>query len=900
MSYAGSSGSALLNSSISFFSTKGNYTYNAPTLFLNGQYICPSSPTGQAKAGSNVSIYYSNKYCKFYDIEIYVSNLPSNINWSLSLVNSTSKLNYSYSGDKTLNFYALGGTQEDLEFYINNSNNSICHYKYSFSITLYPGQYIGSGSIFSFNDFVSSNQTIYAVANGYKICKAIVFEEKYVPPGNTWSVTFNGVTKSNNTGNPIVFNLSTSKALERATIGDYVNCTNESEVPGNTSYFLISYWKCETKFIQKGAPSFDFWSVNLNNVQASNLSENPILLSYITNGSNKLKAKIENYDCIFSVNNTFLFDIYYINSWNCTTFIYSNVSNYLYSFNSLSGHISVSNVNLQKLSQLVNNVSYLPSYFFSALYMLRYTNVTFSQSNVIYSPVFNYPQSTSIQQALSYLPSSFSVSQVRNQNNLSFQFSNSAFRMYALTLNLSGNYNFSFSCSNSGVAIHSLNSEWNILAPPPVILHVNNTKYVSNVIPTYFKLIINNTQNVSTPNPFQQMINVSSSSPIWTYINTNQTSAFGQNVEFIYPNGTVIPSWLESYSSTHAIWWIKIGSIPAKSKLTIYAKIASKSTNLFNNKTTGEAPQLSPTYAEYDDGANVFNYYWNFAGTSLPSGLSETVLSNPSGASGSYSVNNGLTISNTNGNDFWKGYYMITLIYYKSPISVPFIAQAYITSLTGNSGDTGWTKFGILTQNSITDSSYSNGEADMLTTSGSGYAFQYQSGTSYIAPSGNSNGGTITYPTIISLVAQSSSSIGGFYGNSLNSLTQMGTYEDPTSMSSSVYLGIFITAHSSSGTSTGTLKYLLVRSYPPNGVMPSVTFVNPTNEINFLVEVPLIINNTQNVATPSPFQQMIDVSSSSPIWTYINTNQTSAFGQNVEFIYPNGTVIPSWLESYSS
>ncbi|MCW1302570.1 MAG: hypothetical protein QXX36_03010, partial [Candidatus Rehaiarchaeum fermentans] len=160
MSYAGSSGSALLNSSITFFSTKGNYTYTAPTLFLNGQYICPSSPTGQAEAGSNVSIYYSNQYCKFYDVEIYVSNLPSNVSWSLYLVNSTSKLNYSYSGDRTLNFYALGGTQEDFEFYINNYNNSICYYKYSFSITLYPGQYLGSGSVVSFSDFVSSNQTI--------------------------------------------------------------------------------------------------------------------------------------------------------------------------------------------------------------------------------------------------------------------------------------------------------------------------------------------------------------------------------------------------------------------------------------------------------------------------------------------------------------------------------------------------------------------------------------------------------------------------------------------------------------------------------------------------------------------------------------------------------------------
>ena len=36
--------------------------------------------------------------------------------------------------------------------------------------------------------------------------------------------------------------------------------------------------------------------------------------------------------------------------------------------------------------------------------------------------------------------------------------------------------------------------------------------------------------------------------------------------------------------------------------------ITSTSTNLFNTVNDGEAPQLSSTYAEYDDGFNVFNH----------------------------------------------------------------------------------------------------------------------------------------------------------------------------------------------------------------------------------------------------------------------------------------------------
>ncbi len=110
----------------------------------------------------------------------------------------------------------------------------------------------------------------------------------------------------------------------------------------------------------------------------------------------------------------------------------------------------------------------------------------------------------------------------------------------------------------------------------------------------YAPITLTNNQNTSTPSPFQQMINVSNSTSIWSYINTSPTS-FGQNVEFFYPNGTIIPSWLESYNTTkgNAIWWIKVGSIGSHYSNTIYIGFASKSTNLLNTINDGEAPELS-------------------------------------------------------------------------------------------------------------------------------------------------------------------------------------------------------------------------------------------------------------------------------------------------------------------
>ena len=174
------------------------------------------------------------------------------------------------------------------------------------------------------------------------------------------------------------------------------------------------------------------------------------------------------------------------------------------------------------------------------------------------------------------------------------------------------------------------NVNWNALDPPTQILRIeaNYIHLFGNVktvwqpslfgveipidpvfAPTglsyYVPLNISNSQTSATPNPFQQMINITSADNGWTYINTNQTTSFGENVEFFYPNGTIIPSWLENYTSGHAIWWVKTGSIAASSTLTIYMGFASKTTNLLNNKTTGEAPQLSSTYAEYDDGVDI-------------------------------------------------------------------------------------------------------------------------------------------------------------------------------------------------------------------------------------------------------------------------------------------------------
>ncbi len=76
--------------------------------------------------------------------------------------------------------------------------------------------------------------------------------------------------------------------------------------------------------------------------------------------------------------------------------------------------------------------------------------------------------------------------------------------------------------------------------------------------------------------------------------------------------------------------------------LTIYFALQSLSTT-FNGNFWGEAPNIPGTYGTNDNGANVFSFYDNFAGTTL-SNKWTTVES----TGGSVTVNNGATFTKFN------------------------------------------------------------------------------------------------------------------------------------------------------------------------------------------------------------------------------------------------------------
>ncbi|MCL5016553.1 MAG: DUF2341 domain-containing protein [Candidatus Parvarchaeota archaeon] len=307
---------------------------------------------------------------------------------------------------------------------------------------------------------------------------------------------------------------------------------------------------------------------------------------------------------------------------------------------------------------------------------------------------------------------------------------------------------------------------------------------------SYEPLTIANTQNQGTPSPFQQMINVTSSSPGWVKISS---SPFGQNVEFFSATGQILDSWLENYTSAHAIWWVKLtSSIPAGSKQTIYMGFAPTSTNLFNTNDIGEVPQLSPTYAEYDDGANVFNNYWNFAGTSLPSGWTY-YNSIPT-------INNGL--------DFASSDELIETTSAGYPITNILEADvSYPTGLGANMG------FGYVLNSSGGAYTFYNMWVELGADYYSGITENFGSANNFMTVNSGSNTqfGS-TGQGILSVVSTGSIAYG--YSNYI-------TYSATSNVAP---IGNYYIAIGSGAASGLKVQWLRVRAYPPNGVMPSVSF----------------------------------------------------------------------------
>jgi hypothetical protein len=386
-----------------------------------------------------------------------------------------------------------------------------------------------------------------------------------------------------------------------------------------------------------------------------------------------------------------------------------------------------------------------------------------------------------------------------------------------------------------------------LLLVPPCLLSVSQARAESQLPGIVYSVpvMITNTQAEATSGSFTQMITVDFTKYA-SYAAPNL-----QNVEFFTPNGNVIPSWLESgnTTSTDAIFWLHLGSINPGSG-QIFMGFVSQSTSLFGQGgPVGEAPELSTHYGEYDNGVSIFPFYDNFRGNTLSSNWvnNSAVSRNP------VSVNNGLVIGQTSNES------NIPAVYSKNSFTVPGTLEFYTTIHTSSSSyglGVGLMSSSNPVNNSILVGS-GRGPARGLWTTSNG-TVQCMS-SPQVALDFNT-------PYVYSIsVSQTPPSTVTFTVD-YNYSSAMSTSRDVPTVPLSIG---FLNGRNSPGV-LGPTYWVRIRAYPPNGVMPTVSFSSSSSSTSS--------SSFPSSSSSTSFSSFVS-SSSSSFDFYINFSQRSVNAQ---------------------
>jgi len=330
----------------------------------------------------------------------------------------------------------------------------------------------------------------------------------------------------------------------------------------------------------------------------------------------------------------------------------------------------------------------------------------------------------------------------------------------------------------------------------------------------YVPVTITNSQASATPNLFQQMVTWDPA----TYA-AYEASDLG-NVRFCADDACAAPlyAWLESCtascgtSATSATAWVQLTSSIAGSggTLTIYMVFLSAASE-FDANYWGEAPNLSGTYGQYDDGANVFINYFNGASTtgwttSASAGQTSSVpVGSPFGANAFYA-------------NSASGDYMYTTAALNSSVIIQY--YAYTTGLGSFF---------------FTTNSAGAGTMARLDSRGAGNYIGLAKSASWTSWNCPSSGVTASPNTWYqwSLVV-GGNGVADYFGTTFG-YGNLGTIINPLSSTYSDACGGGTETYANNGNYLGLVgdglgstfitywNGIIVRAYPPNGVMPSAS-----------------------------------------------------------------------------
>jgi hypothetical protein len=453
-----------------------------------------------------------------------------------------------------------------------------------------------------------------------------------------------------------------------------------------------------------------------------------------------------------------------------------------------------------------------------------------------------------------------------------------------------------------------------ILSQPTIHPSASGSSYQS-----YIPITITNHQSVATASPFQDSFSFNPS----LYI-SYEVSDLG-NIRFYETRmgssfSNELHGWMESYSgsttpnnATSATVWIQLPSgIGAQSSVTVYMVFESTTVD-FDGVYWGEAPQLSPRYGQFDDGAYVFSVYNNgtnlFSSTQTGTGGTGPTITSSAPSPYTHAITGSVSGGSSQANT-WTSNGETT-----SALPASYIAQMYVY-LSGTAPLT-----------------------DMLTnvqtiSSGQFYVFRFDArGGSHDLIGDYPSGGTSA--NILSQ-ASAGSSVSTWYqmtaidnGDQLSlykstsfSLGSFGTLEGGP-VTGVGYNGGGIAVTTDGATSQEYWTMIIVRAYPPNGVMssfslgsvqiavpafpfdysfitPSATLRAPSVTFGSTISppyVPITLANVQSSPTTKGLQVLINIDFRS-----YESHLVSDAG-NIRFFNSSSqsvsSELPAWLEYYS-
>jgi len=326
----------------------------------------------------------------------------------------------------------------------------------------------------------------------------------------------------------------------------------------------------------------------------------------------------------------------------------------------------------------------------------------------------------------------------------------------------------------------------------------------------YVPITLENSEPSPTQDDLQQLVNVNFHAYRRYLANDAGNIRFFNSSNFTTQNE--LPAWLENYTgdssannATSSSVWIDLAGtiVPPESQTVIYMVFESLSTE-FDGVYWGEAPQLSPSYGAYDNGANVFIYY-----NTSPSNTSDWTVQGTAGVTATAPAGS---------------YFQTQEAFYANSAKGDYL-YAQVPQLATNEVITFWTyTTGQGDVYFLTDSA-GNGQTGRLDgRGGSGQWAGLATSTSWTSRKAPSSGlhesKNIWYKYDIVLNGSKATS---YVGPNTNNLDTLGSPANSLSISNNGnYLGMVGDALGS-----GKITYwngLIIRFLPPNGVDLSASF----------------------------------------------------------------------------